>query len=61
MSDSVYGGLLYGILLLLSTPIPGLDWPSSMLTIFLRFMGNLLHGYKKDHHSHLGAWVNPAA
>src|SRR6202012_3041752 len=40
MPEWVYGGLLYGILRLLSTPIPGSDWPSSALTIlraFLRF------------------------
>jgi hypothetical protein len=58
---------MYGILLLLCTPIPGLDWPSSMLTIFLRFMGNLRHRYQKRHrhrkddHSHLGVWVKHAA
>ena len=59
MSDWVYGGLLYGILLLLCTPIPGRDWSSSLLAIFLRFMGNLLHRYQKDDDSHLGALVTP--
>jgi hypothetical protein len=48
MSDWVYGGLLYGILLLLCTPIPGRDWPSSILAICLRFIGNSLHRYRKD-------------
>jgi hypothetical protein len=38
ISDWVHGGLLYGILLLLCTPVPGRDWPSSILTIFLRFI-----------------------
>ena len=42
MSDWVHGGLLYGILLLLCTPVPGRDWPSSILTIFLRFTGELM-------------------
>jgi hypothetical protein len=37
ISDGVHGGLLYGILLLLCTPLSGRDWPSSILTIFLRF------------------------
>ncbi len=38
MPDWVYGGLLYGIRLLLCTPVLGRDWPSSVLTIFLRFI-----------------------
>jgi hypothetical protein len=59
MSDWVHGGLLYGILLLLCTPVPGRDWPSSILTIFLRFMGNLLHRYRKDDDSRLGVLVSP--
>jgi hypothetical protein len=59
MSDWVNGGLLYGILLLLCTPIPERDWPSSILMTFLGFMGNTLHGYQKDDHSRLGVWVNP--
>jgi hypothetical protein len=42
MSDWVHGGLLYGILLLLCTPIPGRDWPSSILTILLQFTGDVL-------------------
>jgi hypothetical protein len=43
MPHWVHGGLLYGILLLLCTPFPGRDWPSSILTIFLRFTANSLH------------------
>lgn len=58
ISDWLYGGLLYGILLLLSTPISGRDWPSSILAIFLRFSGNLVHRYQKDDDGHLGVFVN---
>jgi hypothetical protein len=58
ISDWVYGGLLYGILLLLCTPIPGRDWPSSILAIFLRFTGNLGQRYQKDDGGHLGLFVN---
>lgn len=39
IADWAHGGLLYGILLLLCAPFPGRDWPSSLLTIFLRCMG----------------------
>jgi hypothetical protein len=59
MPDWVHGGLLYGILLLLCTPFPGRDWPSSTLTIFLLFIGNLLHRYQKADDRHVGMLVTP--
>ena len=58
ISDWVCRGFRYGILLLLSTPILGRDWSSSMLAILLRLPGYLVHLFQQHDDGRLLVFVN---